>query len=802
MLHAGHIIALAISTNDAIKRPMVSRRRSHHPYTDTDRRDDDVHLFIWNDLSHGNNLYPNLMEHAQEGSELMHPAPQAANLLTSLLDSDEELPPPVPTRATLSDSVKSAILKTMNFDLFGTGHLKAQPAAITLHKKRMNEDDDDNDRYNRGDLLWNIEQPAILRAFRKWPMLNEQAQDTPYPPFEYYTNKVNRRPDKLAKSVGYEIGELPVFSGRLLANEPIPQYHHTFKFFEPVPTQVMLPPPKKKIPEFKPVPPRLQMIPVIDEYLNKRPNRLRHNEYAPNVGPANKTLRMMADHRQRLLTPSALLIPFEASEALAMPAAPSRTPKIERLTNFTAAPTEPYQQHTNINGITRGHKLEPNETGYTHAATNVPAAPATHRPYTGHPWRSPATANIVTARNQTASPSRYYDTVAYGKLLSALAKAMPNIKQQPDNVDPIYPHQLGAIEKISTYDPKPQNWKQKHEDHQPLDPNAQQQQKPWNSNSMLDDLVVRRKVKHAGEVRQQSQRQYGEKANTTTTTTTLTAGKMHASKQNSADNTSSGQSTETAEESDKNSAIEPFEAHVIDGKAVDTVQLSETYTRQTSNVRARNNGSISVVVKWPNEPNKALKVSDATIRSEDDRGHSGEATTENPFLIAVYGSNGYDHTNSANTLIDRSTTLVDSIDRSDILANGIGAGSQDEWAKITVPKWHAVQTTNEASASDALERPAQAQAKHKSLTIAADSGGQLAANHRYNDMDTALSVSAIDANESINVTTIYPIVNDHKYYDWFSAYAAKRKQSGRKLYSEHFRKVEIEPNVAWVNVPR
>lgn len=69
--------------------------------------------------------------------------------------------------------------------------------------------------------------------------------------------------------------------------------------------------------------------------------------------------------------------------------------------------------------------------------------------------------------------------------------------------------------------------------------------------------------------------------------------------------------------------------------------------------------------------------------------------------------------------------------------------------------------------------------------------------------DNAENITTVDVDSNaIDADNTEPLDED-KYYKWYSRYAAHNKRKyGRAIISEHFKKVEIEPNVAWVILPR
>lgn len=72
-------------------------------------------------------------------------------------------------------------------------------------------------------------------------------------------------------------------------------------------------------------------------------------------------------------------------------------------------------------------------------------------------------------------------------------------------------------------------------------------------------------------------------------------------------------------------------------------------------------------------------------------------------------------------------------------------------------------------------------------------------NNNNNDINSKNNNSTANNINAINDNT----EREQKYFEWFSQYAAeKKKKYGHAIISEHFKRVEIEPNVAWVMLPR
>lgn len=85
-------------------------------------------------------------------------------------------------------------------------------------------------------------------------------------------------------------------------------------------------------------------------------------------------------------------------------------------------------------------------------------------------------------------------------------------------------------------------------------------------------------------------------------------------------------------------------------------------------------------------------------------------------------------------------------------------------------------------------------------------------NHNYNNVMSIMKYGNAnksnknennDKYENHNQTTTITTASNEKYYNWYNNYAADNRKHGRShIISEHFKKVEIEPNVAWVILPR
>lgn len=726
----------------------MGHRKSSQISLNSAQNEDDIHLYIWNDLQNRENFYPNLMKHVRDESDAM--APSQSQIYTGVRDPDEVLPASMPIRSPFTDSMQSAILQTLD-----AGHY------------RKNDETNNNNYYGTiNDKRWNILRSASIEPLEKRPTFNRLKMGVKKSlPVEYYTKKLVRKPDSIINTIGYEIGGLPKYSGRLLADEPLPQYHHTFRMFEPVPRQLMLPPTFNNIPEFKPVPPRLTIIPVIDDYLNS--DDLPHTEYV-RKDPMIGSQRTLMNYEQKTMKPPTEMIPFVAAEAITNMPIRNFAPETE---GFLEATTKPYHYYMNTNSLMNKHvnkmTTEPPVIENIRPALFGSSMQTTTLSSYADLSRNSTMPNVVYAQSQTTAAPIWYGAAAYNKLLSALAKAQtkPRNKQKSDSTN------IGVnVEMNSFNDHEQQQIEQKHVEN----PNNRTDRMPVGYKTQK--LSGKRKVAHRGKKR---------------IVTRLNVDDVRASSVTHIplDNKTS-RSLYAAHSAEKDRLL-PFGAYVIDSSPAASIQLSKTYSKQTTNVRADD-----ILMNWPIDPNTIQKVDV----------HNNTSTKENPFLIAVYDSN-------SNTPLTANKTSND-IDRSDAFVNDTITQSHGIPDERKTTNWSIVRRTNGTNAQRTnRENQPQQQQKNK-VQYVLNNESKPASNHRYTNntsnhlinsnaakRNTTAATEQRTIDASGNVTTV-PTINEHKYYDWFSAYAKKSQNYGRHIFSEHFKKVEIEPNVAWVTVPR
>lgn len=209
--------------------------------TTNNNDNDDIHLYVWNDLNNHDNYYPNIVRNIERFQSNDESA-TTANDVNSLLTLEK-----YPSSATSSMlPLKYAFQQALLYDQLG-----------------MN--DRNQFQYPKKDLLtttWNraksitTPKPKLLR-----PNLRQMYNDKRVQTIKYYTNLPLNSPK--SDAIDYRN---PI--------ETISKQYSTFEMLEPIPQQVMLPPIFNRIPKFKPVPPRLDIIPVVSEYLEKYPNHV------------------------------------------------------------------------------------------------------------------------------------------------------------------------------------------------------------------------------------------------------------------------------------------------------------------------------------------------------------------------------------------------------------------------------------------------------------------------------------------------------------------------------------------------
>ncbi|XP_031632062.1 putative uncharacterized protein DDB_G0282499 [Contarinia nasturtii] len=757
-----------------------------------DSKEDDsgIHLHFWNDMNNNENYYPNLMKYITAeavNKDLVKPPPmhQSTDDTDSIHINLNEILPQPQSQQSPKNQLKNAFAQTLGLDEFRKSD---QNLYETYYKLNA-------DRYKQSPFSWNYHPSAINYIpkvydtnlnnaaplqMQKIPSLGGIQRSTLYDQIygtkhfihDYYTN-LHKKPKSVIDAVGYEIGGLPKYSGRLLANEPMPTQYRTFKMFEPVPRQIMLPPPTTRIPDFKPVPPRLKVIPVIDEYLETRPN----SQQIPNSLPwtvikPNEKLKPL--HTNYLYPTPPQIIPFKFSEAITK--APIRTfaPKTEF--NYIEPSTESYYKLQDL--FNRGSANE-----YIHSSSTTSPPSNAYLPI--HRDQKHTNTNSVQSQiafepmNEPISNNGYRNDSKSQVFTNEpyTHEYMTNINHINNNNNNIGTESLKFI---STEDSR-----------SPLNKKKTVQQ--LNDNSF--EPTKRKKVKTS----RKPQRAHEKITNDVIKLNVTGFRNVSQDDNRFGKNSESFDKNLFKKESDAYN-VDKLKLHAIDSVSADSIQLSQTYSRQTTNVphskpTSASREQDSILMQLANDVKKALLTSLGNDTNNNFY-ESDEMKQKDPFLIAVYDRNERTKFDDESRLGD-DLQLAETMDRSNsLMRNATNDGNSSiqridhGWATSTD---HDDQNTHQnVNKQDERNHDDNHQNNSNIKTVQKPS-------HTINDVAKNVknhtSIEETQNNE-LNSTFI-----NNNYYKWFNNYAEKNKKLGRTVISEHFKKVEIEPNISFV-LPR
>lgn len=758
-----------------------------------------IHLHIWNDISNKNSFYPNLMKYVAEESVKKDSNSNSAS--TKLNDSDHKSSPThihidlnelVPTpqpQVSAVNLLKNALVHTLELDefrksdqnLYGSFYkLKSEkpnsigwnyhPSAVNYIPRPYNTNLDVIPP-SAPVRLAKSSSPTITTTLR--PTLHDQMRTTGNLVPEYYTNLPKTKPKSVIESVGYEIGGLPKYSGRLLANEPMPQQYRTFKMFEPVPRQIMLPPlASHHIPEFKPVPPRLKIIPVIDDLLESA-NRLVVDDISKSL-PWN-LVKTEQNSKPKYLLPVMIpkklqMIPFKINDAITVAPFHNYLPETEY--NHIEPSTETYHrpllspdietlrsnqvtQHQ-INPSTISTKFEPTTTtskapkfnGYSLNQYDAQRSNDSILMYGQYRIESKPPL-LINEHNEQYS-SDYGNNIPQNREQTVLIKPAPlgnsriqknNQQMNENNIDFVHAAKKNPYKKSKTM-------------HKPQQPSS-------------DQISI----------------------NDVTNSNWTGFSKIQDNDCNNAKNSDSvfGLGLDSSKNGRQNV--------LIDSVPSNTIQLSQTYSKSnvqgvlplptttTTATETTNTQDEYILQQLTNDVKKALLTSLGNDTNSNDHDAS---TSHDPFLIAVYDENVRDLQEGTNTSEDLQfaetvTKTSESLENIDHITNSSIQRMDQMWA---TDRWD---TTDKR-----LDKRVQSKFKTKAKTKT-----KIELNNITKANNSSNNSIKISSNNSSNTSSI-----DEKYYKWFSQYAEENRKHGRTVISEHFKKVKIEPNITWLTLPR
>lgn len=605
----------------------------------------DIHYYIWNDLNKRDNFYPNILHNVQ--NEFQYSAqPIDNNHETSSLSASNG-----PITYSMNPNTRPPSIISSNQLLTNEMYRSSDSIAIPLldyavRQSLLMDKLSQNDRYfrNRNKLnhpyTWNLPMAlkppdtngakmSTMNAKLLRPNLREMYNDKNVHTFKYYSNL----PKSKSLSDAIDHRDYSVIKEPILAKQ-----YSTFEMLEPIPQRVILPPVFNRIPEFKPVPPQLKVIPVVSEYLAKYPNQVL-SYYRP-ATPLDALVKdskynFLAGHRKALPNPPAQMIPFSLGDA--------------------------------VTWRSTVHSITPITT------TENPRTPLNQGLFVPDKYRSDIISSLGTLDPQD------YKEIPVQQIQSNEAAMYRNKVNDSSTSETVV-----NIERSKKRRNKLSNYKQKLRSYeksiQKLNTNDMN---TMSENDIYDIRPVQELVTDEDGLKKEQEQQQQQMQ------------KQIASK----------------------------------------IQLSEAYSRQTSNV---------VMPVYPeghsvNDNNKQLKMNDDNMI---------QATTiqSNPFLIVIPDDDD---------LMPDESTRSSKLARSDLYSMNFNDRNGE------------IRKTSATLISSSQTKPTMREDEVQ----------------KYQIRDNPNQVSTLTPEE--------------KYKKWFDDFKEKNRQKGKPIYSEHFRKVEIQPNIQW-----
>lgn len=762
---------------NGVANAMVNNRGGRTLLGSEETDKDGIHLHIWNDMNNKNNYYPNLMRHIakeslNDDSTSLHSTASSSEA-KHLHVNIHELIPTLQSQISTRNSIKHLLVQTLGLDEFqnsdhslmesvnelNPNHIKPTAINWNYHPMGISSIPKMNDR-NLMNAISPNQSKSTIRKSR-----HDQIRTTPNFVHDYHSNLYTNKPKSVLDMVGYEIGGLPKYSGRLLANEPMPQEYRTFKMFEPVPRQIMLPPPTGRIPMFKPVPPRLKIVPIIDEYLTKA-NSI---DYTPKTLPWKLLTEPIEKMKPNVLLPAPInsvqIIPFKLSEAITLPSTQkfisnneynrieSNTPTYHK--SLLMPDTEAIKNHQvtsaskHINNLHVQQSYMPNNminTQYKH---------------------SNDIKSLVNVNNQQQQQQQQHLHIGEHANKMKLKNNISVMSKKPvsqDNTRSIFNTMgLSSQNKSDIVDVMNKN---------PHKKTKTITKKPSHEKTFNDVIKLNVTGFHNGND------DYIRNSKSSSLKNDLIKKESH--EQIMIDDESFGLRLKTHKQ------------HPIDSVSADSIQLSQTYSQQTTNVptnqqsKSTINKSNTVIEQLANDVKNVLltsqgHVSQLTEFDDSDGGEGGTTTTQDPFLIAVYDQHDRAMHGDFNDDLDiaesetRRKHINTTIQRID---HGWNDDGQYNF-KSSINK------QNETNQN-------QYDTNSKIQSI----------NHNINNNSIGTTTPNINGIQFESTVSTNLSLFDEKYSKWFNKYAKEKKEHGRTVFSEHFRKVEIEPNISWIVLPR
>lgn len=702
---------------------------------------DAIHLHIWNDLNNAENSYPNVLHKVEPTSR------SGTNYNDNdLIDTNSRNAYPL-EQFKKSDRDLYSLL----YNLVGQKNqnpLKWNPTIVN---------------YVPNILKSNIYTYTFAPPTNTRPTLYDQYRHNARRIREYYTN-IHKDKSKDMTNSGYK------FMRSVMANEPTPQQYRTFQLYEPIPGQILLPP--TQIPMFKPVPPPLKIIPVVDDYMEQRPYKV----YRP-VTPSTVI---------RFTTPQ--MYPFYAHEAVTKA---SLRPFIPVTEQYQWPHTEPYSRYrpattTIASNVLTTASSTTTSSGIGATVQSFSTVPSVNRA------TYPSVVYAVTAAfngngfDDPQSPN--YNTLEHDSRNEFGSDSHKNKFNGDSDVEYINKDEFDTMKLVSAEQLRPTYGKQ-HEQNQRR---RQQQQHQQLNNNYVDQIrshanTFQSNHKYTGQYTIRSKTNQTKQLNRYPNASGFTENviKRNLTGFSVVSNTDLGrQRGKLTLNNNADASPEPVVYGKYQPKApvqppedsswAGTIQVSTAYSKNISNLSQDpmlRNSSRSDREKMffdlANDINRILEPS----KSNDSKKSSESDIRDVEMDDDDDDSDDNDSEDDDDDIMDHSPIIVDDL-------------NEEENIKKLMQTDLALGTSNVDRSDQFINKDDNNSPNKEYATVNENDESALNANGDSNNQDKATR-------------------NDDKYYNWYSNYAAeKNRKYGRAVISEHFKKVEIEPNVAWVILPR
>lgn len=528
------------------------------------------------------------------------------------------------------------------------------------------------------------------------------------------------------------------YGSRVMVDEPTPKAYRAFQLYEPIPGQVLLPP--TRIPLFKPVPPPMKTIPVFEDYLEPPPLKL--------FRPAHHVFRYAT-------TPK--IYPFYEHEAMTMPSLQSYMPVTER---YQLPHTEPYHRLETTTSTTTTKPI----TMPSITIATKPSSSPTKATYPSVVYAVPVTSNgVATADNGSNEQQQHnYNELVHGtkhKFGSDKHKIKFNKTDQNGN-------SFDQTKLVSMEQMRPTFYQQQQQQHEVNSMNEfsanhnykntepfVMKQKKNKTKTKIANLIGARPPKNETATNEKMpgfrivvNDYYDERQEDIGMNISMNTGEKLIHMKHDTVIYGKHRTDLPVQPPTKNLSAEP-------------VQVSPAYSK-----RIYNHHQKYVNKEIPKEPQNSQEELLLNLTNDIKRVLALPTTATEREPISIIDMNS-DEDN-----IEINTNKNDHINKHMML-------------------------------SDPILNDHEQNVDRSDSFINSNNRDDLTNNHITDDDDNAVIVVANKTETKHDVNNKQTM--DNKYYKWYSDYADEHKRKfSRAIISEHFKKVEIEPNVAWVILPR